>query len=123
MGAGGAQAFLVDLHVLFPIVALRNISGRELPILFGCFDPLNEPPTLLVLREVQKKFDDPRAIASQVPLQIHDGTVTIAPNTALIRELLGQILGAEDFGMYADDQYLLVIGSIEDTDLAAFRQL
>ncbi len=70
MSAGSAQAFRVGLHILLPILSLLHIRGGKLPILPRCVDPVEEAPALLLFREVQKKFDDLRAIAIEMALQI-----------------------------------------------------
>src|SRR5580704_9203442 len=51
-GARGAQAFFIGLHVLLPILPLRDIRFGEFPILFGSFDPLEEALALLFFGEV-----------------------------------------------------------------------
>src|ERR1700744_1938124 len=68
MGAGRAQAFLVGLHVLLPILALPNIGRGKLPIFCGRFNPLQEAPALLILGKVQKEFDDAGAAAKHMLL-------------------------------------------------------
>src|SRR5260370_28536847 len=72
---------------------------------------------------MQKKFDDAGAIAMQVILQVCDRTIPAAPDRRFIEACNRNMLAAENLGMNADDQDLLVIRAIEDADPAALRQL
>src|SRR5258708_11572357 len=83
-GARGAQAFFIRLHVLLPILPLRDIRGRELPILFGRFDPLEKALALLVFGEMQEELDDACALARQVPLPFHNEPLTFAPTPSFL---------------------------------------
>ena len=58
-----------------------------------------------------------------MPLQIHDGTIAIMPNCLLIVGRVRQSFTAENFRVDAHDQHLLVVGSVEDADPPALRQI
>ena len=73
-------------------------------------------------RKVEEKLNDPRSIAIKVSLQIHDGAITVLPESFLAEQLLRQPLGAENLWMNPHHQYFLVIGTIEDSDPSAFRK-
>ena len=59
----------------------------------------------------------------EVPLQIDDRTIAVVPDRLVVARRVGQAFAAQNFGMHADDQHLLVIGAVEDADAAALRQV
>ena len=52
--------------------------------------------------------------------QIHDGTIPFLPDGLFVAQLFRKSLAAENLRMYPNDKHLLVIGTIEYADLAAF---
>ena len=66
------------------------------------------------------EFDDPSAVAMQVAFQIYDGAISALPDGFLVERSIPNSLAPENLGVDADDQHLLIIGSVEDTDPPAF---
>ena len=69
ISARRAEAFLVGLRVVVPEFALLQIRVAELPILVWVVDTFEKPFALLLLREVEKDFDD----AGQSPKSLRAG--------------------------------------------------
>src|ERR1019366_5922533 len=120
-GACRTEAFLIRLHVLLPKLPLLNIRKPEFTILFRHIDALKETLSLLLLREVEEELDDAGSVAVEVSLHIHDGTIPVVPYFIVGVRRVGDPFASDNFGMHADDQHLLVVGSVEDTDPPAFR--
>ena len=59
----------------------------------------------------------------QVFFQTDDGAKPVLPNGLLVELSVWNSLAAEDLGVHADNQHLLVIGSVKDADPPAFRQV
>src|SRR5450759_1020607 len=119
---GSTQAFFIGLHVLFPEFPLLDIREAELPVLVGRIDALEESLALFLFRKVQEELDDPRAVAVEMFLHVHDGAIALLPDGFLIRQPIRNTLGLQNLRMHANDQHLLVIGSVEDADPPALRQ-
>ncbi len=84
--------------------------------------PVQEPATLFLLREVQEDLDHLRPVAIEMTFEGVDVVVTTTPK-CVVRRLSGAIgVGSEPVGMHAYDEHVLVIGPIEDADVAARRQ-
>src|ERR1700683_3584859 len=66
LGAGGGDAFPIDLHVLVPEFAFLDIGQAELPILVRIVDAGEETLALLVLGEMEEEFDDSCAVAGEM---------------------------------------------------------
>src|SRR5262245_61962223 len=49
------ERVLVSVHVVRPERALREVGRGKLPVLLGTLEALEEPPFLLVLRDVQEE--------------------------------------------------------------------
>src|SRR5450759_5057482 len=120
-GACRTEAFLIRLHVLFPEFPLLNIRKAKFPILFRLIDALKETLSLLLLRKVEEELDDAGSVAVEVSLQIHDGMIPVVPDRLVGVRCVRDPFAAENFGMHADDQHLLVVGSVEDANPPAFR--
>ena len=86
-------------------------------------DALKETLSLFLLREVEEELDDAGSVAVEVSLQIHDGTIPVVPNHLIGVRRVRDPFAAENLGMHADDKHLLVVGSVEDPDPPAFRQI
>jgi hypothetical protein len=108
---------------MLPAFPLVNVREAEFPVLVRLINAFEESLPLLVLRQVQEELDDPGAVAMQVLLQIRDGPIWLFPNAFLVEQLPWQPLTAENFWMHPDDQHFLIIGTIEDADPPAFRQM
>ena len=125
----GAHSVLVvesivgeGLLVVVPVAALLDVGGRELPVVVGQVDAPEEADALLLLREVQEQLDDGEAVVGEVALPVVDVAVALLPDVAPAR-LPGQLLVLEDLGVHAHHEDLLVVGAVEDADLAAARQV
>jgi hypothetical protein len=59
----------------------------------------------------------------EMSLQIHDRTIAVVPERLVVVRRVCKPFADEKFAVHADDQHLLVIGSIEDADPPAFRQI
>ena len=116
------QASLISLHVTLPVVPLVNVREAEFPVLARLINALEESLSLLVLRQVEEDLDDPGAVTVKMLLQIHDGTIPLLPNGLLVEQLIRKPLTAENLRMHANDEHLLIVGTIEDADPPAFRQ-
>jgi hypothetical protein len=108
---------------MLPVFPLVYVREAEFPVLIRLINAFEESFPLLVLRKVQKNFDDPRAVAMKVLFQIHDGTIPFLPDIFLVTQLFLKSLTVEYFWMHPDDQHFLVIGTIENADPPAFRQM
>ena len=87
----------------------------------GEIDAPKESEALLLLREVQEELDDPEPVLGQVLLPVVDGFVPAFPNMMPAR--LGRELFAEQvLRVDPDNEYLLVVRSVEDTDLPTRRE-
>ena len=122
-GACRSEASLIGLHVVLPQFSLGNVRSTEFPVLFRFVDACQEALSLLLLREVKKEFDDAGSIAMEVFLQIHDRTIPVVPDLLVVMRRVRDRFAAENLGVHAEDQHLLVIGPIENADLPAFRQI
>jgi hypothetical protein len=122
MGAGRAQASLIGLLVMLPIFPLVNVREAKFPILVRLINALEESLSLLCLRQVKEELDDPGAVAVEMLLHVHDGTISLLPDGFLVAQLFRKPLAEKDFGMHSNNEHLLVIGAIEDANPPAFRE-
>src|SRR5262249_12036145 len=109
-------------HVVLPQAPLSHIRSAELPVLAGIVQALQEALALLALRNVQKKFDGPRAVPMQMLFQVRNRTIAVLPEILVLSQLFRQSLGLQDLGVNPNDQNLFVIRTVEDTDAAALGQ-
>src|SRR5271170_1723300 len=123
VGARRGQAFLVGLGVVFPEFALFQIRVAELPVLAGVVDAVEKALSLFFFREVEKELDDASPVDVEMPLEIVDGTVTLAPDFLVVMRRLRNGFGLENVAMHPNDQDLLIVGTIEDRDPSALRQI
>ena len=122
-GAGGSrESFLVGGHVVVPVTALGQVGGRELPVLRRVVQAVEEPPLLLLLGDVQEDLHDPGAAAVEVALEGVDVRIALLP------QRLGRLFGrdgpssGQELRVHPDDEYLLVVGAVENADPAAFGE-
>src|ERR1035437_5362693 len=102
---GSTQAFFIGLHVLFPEFPLLDIREAELPVLVGLIDAFEESLALFLFRKMQEELDDPRAVAVEMVLHVHDGAIALLPDGFLIRQLIRNTLGLQNLRMHANDQH------------------
>ena len=108
---------------MLPEFAFFDIGGAEFPVLFRLVDAGEETLALLLLREMKEEFDDAGAVGVEMPFQIRDRPIAIVPKVFVVMRRVGSPSLEENVAMHADDQHLLVIGSIEDADPSALRQI
>src|SRR5205807_6857177 len=107
---------------LLPVLPFLDVVEAELPVLVGLVDAREETPALFLLRKMEEKLEDARAVAAQMVLQPGDGTIAFLPDRVRVEEIVGQLFGAQDLRMHAHDQHLLVIRTVEDPDAPALRK-
>ena len=108
---------------MLPEFPLLNICVAELPIFIRLVDTSQKALSLLLFREVEEKLDNSSAVAVKVFLKIRDRTIPIVPDPLVVVRSVRDALAEQDFGMYAGNQNLFVIGSVEDADSPAFRKV
>src|SRR3984885_11524948 len=123
MSAGGVQALLISAYVVLPVFPLMNVRETELPILIRLIDARKKSLSLFLLRKMKKEFDDPGTVAVEMFLLVHDGAIPFLPNGFLITELFGESLVAEYPRVHPNHQHFLIIGTVENPDLPAFRKM
>src|SRR6185437_16130919 len=84
-------------------------------------EPLEEPPSLLLLRHIQQQLDDLEPVVAQIPLPFVDLAVPLVPDP-LAPAARRQPLPVQVLRMDPDDEYLLVVRPVEDADLAPGRR-
>ena len=117
------RQLLVRFHVVLPGFPLLDVVDAEFPVLLRLIDAAEEALALFFLGKMQEELDDPGAIAVKVVLQVHDGTIPVAPDGLLAEQFFWESLGIQNFLVHANDQHLLVVRAIEDADAAPFGQL
>ncbi len=122
LAARGFEAGFVGLAIVVPVGALRDVLGLDLPVLGGLQDAIEQALSLLLPGDMQEDLDDARAVLREVPLEAVDRAVALLPD-ALLLAVVGQRLCEQDLGVHPDDQHLLVIGAVEDRDLAALGKV
>src|SRR5215510_15781474 len=112
---------LISCHVVVPVLALLDVTGRKLPVFFRLLDPFEKPFFLLLLRDVEKELANDNAITGKISLEVPDVLEALLPNV-LRHQLRRQLLPLEKLSMHAHDERLLVVATVEDADATAFRQ-
>jgi hypothetical protein len=82
----------------------------------GKVDPAQKARALLLLGDVQEQLDNPETVVGEVALPVIDLPVAPAPHIAPLRRLR-QLLAIEVLRVHPHHKHLLVMGTIEDTDL------
>src|SRR5438093_8656912 len=77
--AGLAQAGFIGLHIVVPEFPLFEVAPAEFPVLIRLVDAGKKAAALLVLGNVEEKFNDARSVAVKMVFQIHDGTIPVPP--------------------------------------------
>src|SRR5437867_12068794 len=120
--AGRAQAGFIGLHVVVPEFPLLEVAPAEFPVLIRLVDAGKKATALLVLGNVEEKFNDARSVAIKMVFQIHDGTIPIPPDGLFVEQFFRQPLAVENLGMDSNDQHFFVVRTIEDANATALRQ-
>ena len=82
-------------------------------------EPLEETFALFVFRQVQEELENDRAIAGQVAFEGVDIGEAVGPE--IIVDLgIGDALGFDQLRMDPDDEYVLIVRTVEDTNPPAF---
>src|SRR5262249_41648587 len=115
MRARCRETLLVRAHVLPPPISLFEIGCAEFPILVGVVEAIEEALSLLLFREMKIELDDTRTVPVQMLFELDDGPEASFPD-AFVDQFRRHVLGLQDFGMYANDEDLLVVGTVEDPD-------
>jgi hypothetical protein len=103
------------------VPALPDVGRRELPVLLGQVDPLEEADPLLFFREVEEQLDDLETVVAQVAFPVVDLPVAALPDV-LSLAFDRQLLPVEVLRMHSHDQHFLVVRPVEDRDVAARGQ-
>src|SRR5678815_5202374 len=90
--AGSAEAGFVGFHVIVPQFALLHIGHAEFPIFIALIDACKKAFALLFLGQMEKKLNDPSAVAMQVRLEIAYRSIAILPNIFLVLHSVGNAL-------------------------------
>ena len=102
-GACRGQASLISLDIMLPVVPLINVREAEFPVFVRLINALDESLPLLVLRQVKEKFHDPGAVAVEMLLQVHDGTIPLLPNRLFVQQLIREPLTMKNLRMHTND--------------------
>src|SRR5581483_1475508 len=78
--AGVADHVLVGLLISRPQLALFDVIHEELPALARLVDSFQEAPALFLFRDVEKKFEDQRAVTREMPLEGADIVEPVFPD-------------------------------------------
>src|SRR5450759_4317868 len=109
-GASG-DGDAVRALVVIPVSPLVDVVLVELPALFGVAQPLEQALALFLVRDVEAELEHFRATLYQRLFEPVDHGIT-----ALDRLGLGE-------RVHACDQYVIVVGAVEDADDADVRQM
>ena len=85
-------------------------------------DTAQETDALLLAGDVQEQLHDSKAVLGQIALPVVDLAVAPLPHVVLPRGRR-QLLAIQGLGMYPNHEHLLIVGAVEDPDLAARRQV
>src|SRR5471032_2918225 len=72
---------------------------------------------------MKEEFDHPRSVSVEVFFQILDRAIALMPERLVIVRWVHKGFAAKQFWMHADNQYLLIVRSIEYSDAPALRQI
>src|SRR5258707_10299870 len=84
-------------------------------------DTIQEALFLFLLRNVEKEFSYDDAISCQVLFEVANIFEALRPNL-FADEFRGQFLFPQEFRVHPDNEHLLIITTIEDSDMSAIRQ-
>jgi hypothetical protein len=100
------------------IFSFINLREAEVPVLVRLINVLEKPLPLFVLRKVEEELEDLGSVTVEMFLQVLEETIPFLPDGLLIQ--VRKPLAAENLRMHANDEHLLIIGTIEDADPPAF---
>src|SRR6516164_9703050 len=118
---GGANGIFVCPHVVAPELSFVHVRGRELPVLLWRIEAPQEALLLFLARQVKEELEDDDSLPSEVILEVRDVGESLVPD-ALADQRPGQVLLVQDILVHANDQDLLVVRAVEDSDLSALGQ-
>jgi hypothetical protein len=104
-GGGSRERFIVGGHVVIPVTAFGQVGRRKLPVLGRVVQAVEEPPFLLVARNVQEDLYDPGAVAVEVALEGVDVGIALSPHG------LGRLFArdgrasGQKLGVHTDNEY------------------
>src|SRR4029077_7852452 len=90
----------------------------EFPVLLRRIEARQETSLLLLLGEVQEKLPDHYAVARHITLERPDVLEPLLPQI-FCNQAGWNLFGLEEFRVDAHDQNLLVVGTIENSDVSA----
>ena len=112
---------LIHRHVPRPQRALGDVAHRKFPVLRRLIQSLEKAFALFLLRDVEKEFQDHRAVAREVALERGNVLEPLLPDV-LGDQLRGDLLVGKNFRMHPRHQAFFIIGAVEDADAATLRQ-
>ena len=80
MSTRRAQARLVRLDVMSPVLPLVNVGEAEFPVLIRIVNAIEKSLSLLSLRKMKEEFDHAGIVAMEMFLQVDDGTIPFLPD-------------------------------------------
>src|SRR5437870_6717125 len=101
--AGLAQAGFIGLHIVVPEFPLFEVAPAEFPVLIRLVDAGKKAAALLVLGNVEEKFNDARSVAVKMVFQIHDGTIPVPSDGLFVEQFFRQPLAVENLGMRSEE--------------------
>jgi len=114
------NASFVGAHVIAPKLAFVQVLRRKFPVLIGILQPLQKSLLLLFFRHMQEELQNDRAVPRQMALEGVDVVVAFLPD--LFRhQRFRQLLLSQILRMNLHYQNLLIVGPVENGDLAACR--
>src|SRR5262245_43814512 len=122
LGRRISDRVLISCHVVVPILALLDVTGRKLPVFFRLLDPFKKPFFLLLLGDMEQELTNDNAITRKISLEVPDVLEALLPNV-LRHQLRRQLLPLEKLPMHPYNERLLVVATVEDADATAFRQM
>jgi hypothetical protein len=111
LGRAFGQHVFVCRHVVVPEGPFLVVRIADLPLPRRVVEPLLEALELLVFRDVEEELHDRRVVLDQELLEVVDQCISSRPH----------VLGHEVVN--ANDEDILVVGAIEDGDLAERRRM
>ncbi len=106
-----ASDIVVSPLVVIPVFTLGVIGLADLPAFGGIVEPLLESPQLLFFADVEKEFENDGAVGGMASLEVVDLRVALRPD------------GLRHQIVHAHNQYVFVVGAIEDGDFAPLGHL
>ena len=111
VGVGRLQHQVPGARVIVPALARRKVHIAELPLPHGILDARFETPLLLLVADLEPKFDQSDAVVDDVLFEVG----------ADFQEALVLLLGAEAHDIF--DAGAVVPAAVEDHDLAGRREV